>query len=138
MQRCLWCGEADKGNYKEITMNIKFANPPQEKAMVCSAECEKRVSDTCRFIEKGILFYVVGVVIGALTSIAAIFSPLIGKNLMPVAIIGLLIFGATIIITPFVTPQTVQLLGLKKGMLSGRICGMIAIMIAIVLLLKTV
>lgn len=136
--RCLWCGEADKENYKEIVMTIKFAKPPQEETIVCSDECEKRVSDTCKFIEKGILFYVIGVVIGTLMSIAAIFSPMIGKNLMPITIIGLFILGTTIIITPFVTPQTIKLLGLKKGMLSGRICGIVAVIIAIVLLLKTI
>jgi len=136
--RCLWCGKADKGNYKEIVMNIKFANPPQEKAIVCSDECGKKVSDTCNFIEKGIYFYVIGVVIGTFMSIAAIFNPIIGKNLMPITVIGLFILGITIIITPFVTPQTIQLLGLKKGMLSGRICGIIAIIIAIILILKTI
>ena len=53
-QRCLWCGKADKENYKEIIMNIKFANPPQEKAIACSDECEKKISSTCKFIEKGV------------------------------------------------------------------------------------
>jgi len=137
-QRCLWCGEANKENYKEIIMNIKFANPPQEKAIVCSDECEKRVSDTCRFIEKGIFFYVIGVVIGTFMSISAIFSSIVGKDLIPITITGLFILGITIIITPFVTPQTTKLLGLKKGMLFGRICGIIAIIIAIALLLKTI
>ncbi len=137
-QRCLWCGEADKENYKEITMNIKFANPPQEKAIVCSYECEKKVSDTCKFIEKGVFFYVIGIVVGTLMSIAVIFTPIIVKYFMPITIIGLFILGITIIVTPFVTPQTIQLLGLKKGMLSGRICGIIALIIATILLLKTI
>lgn len=136
--RCLWCGEDNKENYREITMNIKFAKPPQEKAIVCSDECEKRVSDTCKFIEKGAFFYIVGIVIGAFMSIAAIFTPMSGKNLMPITIIGLFVLGTTITITPFVTPQTIKLLGLKKGMFSGRICGIIAIIIAVKLLLKTI
>lgn len=44
--RCLWCWEADKENYKEIIMTIKYAKLLQEKAIVCSAECEKAVLDT--------------------------------------------------------------------------------------------
>lgn len=136
--RCLWCGKSDKKNYKEIIMNIKFAKPPQEKAIVCSDECEKKVSDTCKFIEKGIFFYAIGLIIGIFMSMASIFSPIIGKNLMPITIIGIFISGITIIITPFVTPQTVQLLGLKKGVLSGRICGIMAIIMGIVLFLKTI
>jgi len=119
-------------------MTIKFANPPQERAIVCSEECKKRVLDTCRFIEKGIFFYVPGILIGTFMSISAIFSPMLGKNLMPITITGLFILGVTLIITPFVTPQAIQLLGLQKGMLSGRICGIIAIIIAIILLLKTI
>ena len=137
-QRCLWCGKADKENYKEIIMNIKFANPPQEKAIACSDECEKKISSTCKFIEKGIFFYVVGVVVGTLMSLAAIFNPLIGKNLMPITIIGLFILGFTVLITPFVTPQTIQWLGLKKGMFFGRVCGIITLIIALILLIKTI
>lgn len=136
--RCLWCGKSDKENYKEIIINIKFAKPPQEKAIVCSDECERKVSDTCKFIEKGIFFFVIGLIIGTLMSLATIFNPIIGKNLMPITIIGVFILGITLIITPFVTPQTVQLLGLRKGMLSGRICGIIVIIMGIVLLIKTI
>lgn len=135
--RCLWCGEANKENYKDIVMSIKFAKSPQEKAIVCSEECEKKVADTCKFIEKGIFFYVIGVVLGAFMSIASIFNPIIGKDLMPITIIGIFVLGITIVITPFVTPQTTKLLGLKRGMFSGRICGIISIIIAIILFLKT-
>jgi hypothetical protein len=119
-------------------MNIKFAKPPQEQAIVCSDECGKKVSDVCKFIEKSIFFYVIGIIMGGFMSIAAIFSPITGKNLMPITIVGLFILAITIIITPFVTPQTIQLLGLKKGMLSGRICGIIALIIAMILLLRTI
>ena len=135
-QRCLWCGKSGKDDYKETTMTLKFANPPQETAMVCSSECEKNVADACKFIEKGILFYIVGATVGSLSAMAAVFNPITGKDLMPVTIIGLFILGFTVIITPFVTPQTIKWLGFKKGMLSGRICGFITVFIAVILLMK--
>lgn len=33
--RCLWCGKANKKNYRGIVITIKKATPPQEEVVVC-------------------------------------------------------------------------------------------------------
>lgn len=133
-QRCRWCGRANKENYKEIIMTIRQAKPPQEKAIVCSEECEKKVFDTCRSIERNIPLFLAGSVLGSIMAVSGIFIPLIGKSALPVSIIGVLILGMTFAIFPFVTPQTVKIFGLRSGMLTGRIGGILLLLLGVILL----
>ncbi len=136
--RCLWCGEADKENYKEIIMTLKYARLPQEKAIVCSQTCEKAVLDTCRFIERSIPVFLVLTIIGTILGVSGIFTAIFGKEALRISIIGVMVLGVTFIIFPFVTPQTVKLCGLKKGMILGRIGGVILYLIGVVLVFSRI
>ncbi len=131
--RCLWCGESDKKNYNEITMTIKFANPQQEKGLVCSEECGRNLSEACKFIEKGIFIYIIGLFLSILVISVSLFKMIVGGDFMLTAALGIFLLGLTLIATPFVTPQTVKMLGLKKGMITGRILGIIALLFALIL-----
>lgn len=131
--RCLWCGKTCNKNYREIVMAIKFAKPPQEKAIVCSEECEKKVLDTCKVIERSIPLFLVLSVSGTILGISGIFTPLLGKGVLLVSVIGITILGITFIVFPFVTPQTTKIFGLKRGILLGRIGGFILLLLAMII-----
>lgn len=135
-QRCVWCGCKDKENYKEITMYIKSAKPPEEKTIVCSDECADEVAKTCKFIEKGIPFFLTGMIIGIIASISGLFVGVFGSGVLKMSGIGLLILGTIFFIFPFVTPQTVKIFGLKQGMFFGRIGGIILFLLGIAILAK--
>jgi hypothetical protein len=53
----------------------------------------------------------------------ALTNPFIGKVSLFVCGVGVLLPRVTYFIFPFVTPQTVKLFGLRKGMMAGRIAG---------------
>jgi len=55
-ERCLWCGKKGKEQYKETTMKIKHAKPPEEKANVCSDKCEKKVLKHVNILRNGCFF----------------------------------------------------------------------------------
>lgn len=127
-QRCLWCGKSGKESYKEITMRVKYAKPPEEKTIVCSDICEHQVTKTTEFIEKGAAFYLIGTILGLTFSLLGAFiSPILTGN-------GVILLGITLFIFPFVTPQTVKILGLKNGMICGRIMGIIILITGIMLM----
>lgn len=133
--RCLWCGKTCDENYREIVMAIKFAKPPQEKAIVCSEECGKKVLDTCKFVERTASLFLVGVVFGSILTVYGLFTPS-EKSALPISILGIIgmtILGITFIVFPFVTPQTTKIFGLKRGMLLGRIGGFILLLLAMII-----
>lgn len=134
--RCLWCGKSDKQTYKEMLMTIKQAKPPQEKAIVCSEECEKAVLITCKFIEKSITLFWIGTILGTILGVSGILAPIMGKKILPVSTMGVLLLGITFIIFPFVTPQTIRIFGLRMGMILGRISGMILLLLGLILIFK--
>ncbi len=124
--RCLWCAKADMKDYQEITLNIKYARPARENALVCSAECERKTLDTCRFIEKSMPIFLPLFVIGVIAGISGeILVPVYGKAMLSVSAGGIMLLGITFMVFPFVTPQTVKIFGLKKGMILGKIGGII-------------
>ncbi|MFC1613392.1 hypothetical protein ACFL23_03605 [Patescibacteria group bacterium] len=132
--RCVWCGKSDKEHCKEIVMSIKQMKPPQEKAFVCSEECERRVLDVCKFIEKGMAKFLIGLILGTVMAVLGILTPLFGNKILIFSTLGLFILGITFIVFPFVTLQTVKIFGLKKGMILGQISGIILLLVGFILI----
>ena len=54
-----------------------------------------------------------------------ILAPVYGKAMLSVSAGGIMLLGMTFLIFPFVTPQTVKMFGLKRGMILGVIGGII-------------
>ena len=121
--RCVWCGKTIEKDFIEVLMTNKYAKPPQETAIVCSEKHEKKLLSTLKLIEKNFLVYITVFILGIIASVAGILlikDIILGLGFLG---IGLIILGVINIILPFVTPQTVKILGLQKGMISGRIGG---------------
>lgn len=134
--RCLWCGKANKENYREIVITIKKASPPQEEVVVCSKKCEKAVLNSFQFIEKNIHLFFSGVILGILLALSGLLAPIIGRKVLLVSFTGMLLLGMTFVIFPFVTPQTTKIFGLRNGMFLGRVTGIVFLLLGIVLILK--
>ena len=116
--RCLWCGQAVDGELRQ--MSIEFRGK-QFEAIVCSQACESQVTTTIAFIQRTAPFFIGGMVLGLLMVVSSIF----GRAFLPVMAAGMLVIGATIVVFPFVTPQTNKIFGMQKGLRVGRILGVV-------------
>lgn len=129
--KCVWCGKVCQGDFKEIEISVKSS---KDKAIVCSEDCGNLTFDTCRFIERNIKFFWIGIIFTFIVTGFSIFAPLSLKKYL--LSIELLILGLTVTILPFVTPQTVKMVGLKNGMIIGRITGILVLIMGIWFLVK--
>ena len=128
-KRCLWCGKETGGHFRQITLPAKRANTPVESAIVCSEACEQFALETLQSVRKNSYLFLAGIVSGLVLAVLGGLS----RALRPA---GVSVIGLTVLLFPFVTPQTVQIFGLRKGMLLGRLLGIILVVMGLILLLK--
>lgn len=108
----------------------------------CSAECKKQIVEYADTVHKkgmlflGIIFGTVFLMVIASGMVAAFNCDNLYGLLITYA--AMFVLGATIMVFPFCTPQTVQWFGIKKSKIIGRCLGLSLIIGAIVMLLKTI
>jgi hypothetical protein len=128
-KRCLWCGKETGENYREITLPAKRSGPSDESAIVCSGACERSALETLRFVRKNGYLFLIGIVSGLVLAVLGGFT----RAFRPA---GVFVIGLTVLLFPFVTPQTVKIFGLRKGMMLGRVIGVILLVMGLILFLK--
>ena len=130
--RCVWCGEKGKENYKEISFKEGTKSAQPKKILVCSDKCENDLLENEKKYEGKAPLFFTGILIGlVLAIVGTVLYTTVNYNLLYLTALGVLFIGITVTFLPFVTPQTVQLIGYKKGMQLGNIFGMILILFGI-------
>ena len=128
-KRCLWCGKETGESPRQITLPAKRSASPGESAIVCSEDCGQYALETLQSVRKNSYLFMIGIVSGLVLAVLGGFS----RALRPA---GVLVIGLTVLLFPFVTPQTVQIFGLQKGMLLGRVIGIILVVMGVILFFK--
>lgn len=127
-KKCLWCG---KRTPQLNTGQLQFKGNSVE-IEVCSSLCEKKLRDFISYADSHIKHYFIGIMLSIILG-AVIFSWRVSIDGGGFGILIIMAgMGATLIKYPFVTPQTVNLLGAEKAIASGRILGAINIILGIV------
>jgi hypothetical protein len=128
-KRCLWCGRETGAGPREITLPAKQSGPRGESAIVCSAACEQSALEALQFVRKNGYLFFAGIVSGLVLAVLGGFN----RALRPA---GVLVLGLTVLLFPFVTPQTVKIFGLRKGMMLGRLLGIILLVMGGILFFR--
>ncbi len=128
---CLWCKSKDMDNYKELQF-VQKKGTPGETVWVCSDECERAVNDAMVLVQKGLPIFIGGLfAMLALGGLGMVLGFTVHPQLLHIASLGLLVFGVILMKYPMVTPQTIELMGLKKGFTAGRIGGVVMVALGI-------
>jgi hypothetical protein len=122
-KRCVWCGKRTPDELRRLA--LQFRNQVIN-VNVCDAEHERAVAAFYRYVGRMFPILPIGLVAG--------FGLLVASNFVRGSsywfIAGLVTIGITIIVCPLPTPQTVELLGLKRSVSLVRIVGTVAFIVA--------
>ena len=113
--RCCWCARVFDGEPQQFSFQLLGKD---YHTFLCSDGCESDAKPALRYITRWLLLFYTGILVSVLVTISSIFW---GDAL---AGVGLVLLGATALAFPFVTGETVKLLGLQKGMRLGRALGL--------------
>ena len=131
--KCLWCGKSGDGDYKEIEFKEAITNAPVEPVLVCNDECEKALIETEKTFKGKLKNFIIGLVVGMMLFMTGAVLAAVNERLLAVMGSGLVVLGVTFFFYPFVTPQTVGMMGMKKGFLVGRAAGALFVVGGVVL-----
>jgi hypothetical protein len=128
---CIWCKSRDTEKSREYPFREKAAGEP-EILYVCSDACEDRLRDAEKLIQKGRGIFIASILLLLpLLPLGMILGMLVNRYLTSLLFIALICFGGVLVKYPMVTPQTILLLGLKRGFVAGRIAGMVLIALGV-------
>lgn len=109
MKKCKYCG-------REISSSYEF----------CSNKCENDYIKSIEKTEGKTTYFIIGIIMGFLVMLYGVLSNsafIIGD--------GIVIIGIVAVVLPFVTPETVTLLGYQKSRILGRILGILLMIVGI-------
>ena len=121
MKKCFYCN-------KEIEtpqpMTIEY-----ETLICCSNECSNKTLAFYQFVKRTKLFFGLGLFIAFALLLGSSFLLILTNKQIGVTsfCFGYALIGLTVCVFPFATPQTVQMLGIRKVELLARIIGIIII-----------
>lgn len=125
IEKCLWC---NKGADQLNKIEIKFRGKLKE-VQVCNSICEARLRRFVEYADTHIKHYTLSLTLSFLIGLVIVFWRFnVDKGALGVLVI-LAGAGLTLIKYPFVTSQTVSLMGVKKAVVTGRILGAISIIL---------
>lgn len=128
VEKCFWCSK-ESSELTKIQLQFKGKS---EEAKICSATCEKELRNFVQYADSHIKHYIIGLVFSILSGLIITFW----RIKIDYGALGTLIIfagsGLVFIKYPFVTPQTIALLGAKKAIASGRILGTISVILGII------
>ncbi len=116
--RCWWCGH-ETGEDGVVAAFDDGTNAP-----VCNAEHEAALRTAEGQLRGRLWAFFVGLG-GSIVAIGAAVA--MGWEWLYPAAIG--IFGAGVVVAPAVTPQTIELLGMQRGLALGRAIGAVCVAI---------
>jgi hypothetical protein len=126
-KKCDWChASSSEMQVKEVAFKSST-----EEITICCQECEDRLVTFSRYVESHVWHFFAGLLLlPAIGGVLAVWRESIDNGALGYLVMGVGM-GAAIIKYPFVTPQTVQLLGMKKGILLGRMTGALLVLAGI-------
>ncbi len=128
---CLWCKSKDMQDARELHF-VQKKGDEGELVHVCSAECEQRVNGAMALAQRGIPIFISGLVaMFVIMVIGIIFSFAVDGRLISLMGLGMSIFGLIVMLYPMVTPQTIEMMGMKNGFLIGRVLGVVFLLMGI-------
>jgi len=131
--RCWWCGQKLTQESHHIHFEV-FGKPYD--TTICSPTHEQAVTAAYRYIHRVFPVFWAGITL----SIALLVSSNFVRSSTWFVAGGLIAMGITLLLCPFVTPQTVELVGLKRSLTIGRLAGLLFLVsglgLAITILLR--
>lgn len=109
MKKCKYCG-------KKIDSILDF----------CCEQCENHYNEAVKKDSRNVKYFIGGILIGFLIMFGGVLA---GNEGMTGA--GILLIGVIVVIFPFVTPETIDLIGYRKARILGEIMAVLLIMVGI-------
>ena len=110
MKKCKYCGN-------ELNSNSEF----------CSNKCESSYKEAVEKDNPKIKYFILGIALGFFIILYGIAL----SNLTSAIGIGIIVMGIDVVLLPFTTPETAELLGYQKAKLVGRLLGILLIAVGI-------
>ncbi len=126
-KKCIWCATKE-GELSVITLD--GAKGEGSDVTVCSDECGTQIHEFSAFAQSHIVHFLVGLLVLPALGLIPLFWGYEGLSLL--LICGFM--GGTMILFPFATPQTMELLGARKSALLARIMGALIVCTGIILM----
>lgn len=135
--KCVWTGKRDPRVKSIVLKTLDRFSIPTEKTFYVLPEYDQNLRDyNNRFVNSGRFFLIsilgLTVLLPVSGLVGIVFSFSSSIILFPVGIITSLI-GVVIVLFPFTTPETVEWLGLKNGIIVARITGFVTIVVGIII-----
>ena len=126
-KKCDWChASSSEMQVKEVTFKSST-----EQITICCQECEDRLVTFGKYVESHVGHFFSGLLLlPAIGGVLAVWRESIDNGALGYLVMGVGM-GAAIIKYPFVTPQTVRMMGMKKGILLGRMIGALLVLAGI-------
>lgn len=125
--RCVYCHSREM-TAPRVVVEDDTSSGKQYQMFACSAKCESALTEFLRFAEARKTTFVLAIVgcmlVGA---IGVTLGAALNQKLMLIATLSTCGFGAALWFMPFVTPQTIELVGIKRGILIGKIAAVLLI-----------
>ena len=110
MKKCKYCGN-------ELNSTSEF----------CCNECESNYKEALEKDSRKTKYFILGIALGFLILLYGIAL----SNRASAIGIGIIVIGIDVVLLPFTTPETAELLGYKKAKLVGRLLGILLIAVGI-------
>jgi len=121
---CLWCKSTSMAKAREFAFAEKPGGPA-ETVYVCSEACERELDTAMKMVQKGKPIFLWSLLVMVLMTILGIgLGMAVAYHLMAVMAVGIVGFG-------LVTPQTILMLGMRKGLSVGRVLGVVLVLMGI-------
>ena len=128
-KKCDWChAQSSDMEVRDVTFKSGV-----EEVTTCCPECEQQLVAFCRYAESHVWHFLAGLLLlPAIGGVIAVWRESVDNGALGylVMCVGM---GAAIIKYPFVTPQTTQMMGMKKGIVLGRSIGGLLVLAGIFL-----
>lgn len=126
MKKCIWTNKKSE-DLKEL--EIKNLNTKKIETVYILPEFEQKFLEFHKFAEKYANKFLIAIM--SLT-FSLVFIVVLPKSIIPYFLsLGLFLMGILCYFFPFVTPETVKMLGIKKSIIIAKILGVIIALIGI-------
>ena len=122
--RCLWCACKLPGESRHV--HFTLAGKAYD-TVVCSPEHEQAIVEAYRYIQRFLPVFWIGMTLTVALFLASNFV----RATTWCVLAAFFSLGLTLLLCPFTTPQTVDLLGLRRSFLIGRIAGVVVVVVVL-------
>lgn len=131
-KKCIWSNQKNE-NLKEL--EVKNLNTKKIETVYVLPEFEQEFLSFYKFAEKYANKFLIAVIS---LSFAFVFVLVLPKSISPYFLsLGLVLMGILCYLFPFVTPETVKMIGMKKSILTAKVLGIIIALFGTFICFKT-